>query len=465
MKADWISCDGRGNVGKKSSLHLTARAEGCASSPSEPCDTSSPPHSLALSRRQVIISAALASLGWRAGSATALDDVVVNPDRRGPRGDVLVVLFLRGGMDGLNAVIPYAEEDYHRLRPGIGLAPPNDRRAGKADSALDLNGFFGLHPALAPLKPLYDEGLLAFVHACGSGDQTRSHFEAMSAMERGLPNEETGAVSGWLARHLDSTQGGHNSPLRAVAFTGVMPDTLRGATDATALDSLADFRLSLPGREEEMRRALAELYKDGKDAVAQAGRETLAVLDTLNRMDPDRYRQANGAVYPPGGLGNGLRQVACLIRGNVGLEAAFLDRGGWDTHVAQGVGTGWLASQLDDLGKSLAAFAKDLGPEMGRVTMVVMTEFGRRAYENSGLGTDHGRGSVMLLLGGGVVGGQVHAKWPGLKEDRLEPPGDLRVTTDYRDVLAEIVSKRLRNDRLAEVFPNYAPKFPGVVKG
>lgn len=422
------------------------------------------------SRRQFLFSGALAALAWATDTPTALANFAVHPDREDTDRDVLVVLFLRGGADGLNIVVPYAEDVYHRHRPTLRLAAPNDRNAGKPDRALDLDGFFGLHPALAPLLPLFQGGRMAFVHACGSGDQTRSHFEAMAAMERGLPNEQTGTASGWLARHLMATQGANASPLRAVAFSNVMPDSLRGATDATALESLADFRLTLPGAdrgitEEVWRSALADLYRDGKDAVAHAGRETLAVLETLNRIDPANYRPANRALYPDSALGNALKQVACLIRARVGLEVACLDRGGWDTHVAQGSAGGWLATELEDVGRSLAAFATDLGAEMNGVTVVVMTEFGRRLQENSGLGTDHGRGSVVMLLGGGVIGGKVFADWPGLEKQQLEPPGDLRVTTDYRDVLAEVVTRRLRNERIAEVFPGYRPRLRGIFRG
>lgn len=425
---------------------------------------------VATSRRQFLLSSALATLVWATDRPTALAHFAVHPDREDTGRNVLVILFLRGGADGLNIVVPYAEDAYHRHRPTLRLAAPNDRKASKSDRVLDLDGFFGLHPALTPFLPLFQGGQMAFVHACGSGDQTRSHFEAMAAMERGLPNEQTGAASGWLARHLMVTQGTNTSPLRAVAFSNVMPDSLRGATDATALESLADFRLTLPGAdkgitEEVWRSALADFYRDGKDAVAHAGRETLAVLETLNRIDPANYRPANHALYPDSALGNALKQVACLIRAQVGLEVACLDRGGWDTHVAQGSAGGWLAMQLEDVGRSLAAFATDLGTEMSGVTVVVMTEFGRRLQENSGLGTDHGRGGVMILLGGGVIGGKVFADWPGLEKQQLEPPGDLRVTTDYRDVLAEVVTRRLHNEHVEEVFPGYHPRLRGIFRG
>ncbi|MDQ3815473.1 MAG: DUF1501 domain-containing protein [Armatimonadota bacterium] len=457
MKPNWCGCDGYGN--------LEAKADHSSPHPLTPA----PCHPLTLSRRQSLLGAGLATVAWLTRGATALADLAVNPHEREPEHDVLVTIFLRGGADGLNIIVPYGEDAYHRNRQTIGIAAPQDRRQGAANRALDLDGFFGFHPALAPLYPLYKKGLLACVHAVGSGDQTRSHFEAMSAMERGLPDDRIGTVSGWLARHLSSTHGDNASPLRAVALSSTMPDSLRGATEATALNSLAEFRLLLPDsvgkeRSAELRQALGEFYKDGKDAVAAAGRETLAVLEALNRIDPANYRPTNGAIYPGSELGNGLRQVACLIKGRVGLEVACLDHRGprlWDTHVAQG---GVFTVQVDDLAKCLAAFAADMGREMNRVTVVVMTEFGRRVQENSGLGTDHGRASMMMLMGGGIVGGKVFAKWPGLEDDDLEPPGDLRVTTDYRDVLAEIVSRRLHHENLSAVFPNYTPRFLGVVK-
>lgn len=416
------------------------------------------------------MSGALTTLVWAADRRMALTNLTVRPSKEDSDRDVLVVLFLRGGADGLNIVIPYAEDAYHRNRPTLRLAAPNDRTAGKADRALDLDGFFGLHPALAPLLSLFHSGHIALVHACGSGDQTRSHFEAMATMERGLPNEQPGPASGWLARHLMTTRNTNASPLRAVAFSHVMPDSLRGATHVTAMESLAEFRLTLPRMDgkitqEAWRSTLADLYQEGKDAVSYAGRETLAVLETLNRIDPANYRPANHAVYPDSALGNSLKQVALLIRAQVGLEIACLDRGGWDTHVAQGSAGGWLATQLEDVGRSLAAFATDLGATMNDVTVVVITVFGRRLPENSGLGTDHGRGGVMMLLGGGVRGGKVYTDWPGLEKHQLETPGDLRVTTDYRDVLAEVVTQRLHNERMTEVFPGHHPHVRRILRG
>jgi len=397
----------------------------------------------------------------------ALTDVALNPSKETAR-DILVTVFMRGGADGLNIVVPYAEDAYHRHRPNLCVPVPTDKTAAAAARAIDLDGFFGMNPAMAPLVPHWHDGIVSFVHAIGSADQTRSHFEAMMTMERGQPNDETGAASGWLARHLSTSAPEKSSPLRAVAFSNTMPDILRGATDATALNSLNDFRLVVPGggrRETEMRSALAAFYAEGSDAAAEAGRETLAVLETLNRLSPASYKPANGAAYPVSDLGTGLRQVACLVRGNVGLEVACLDHRGpysWDTHVTQNP---FFGQQLGDLATALAAFLRDMGPEMARITLVVFTEFGRRLQEGSSLGTDHGRGSCMFLMGRNIVGGKVFRRWPGLEEKQLEPPGDLRVTTDYRDVLAEIVTKRLQNPRLSDIFPDYTPNPLGVVKG
>ena len=246
-----------------------------------------------------------------------------------------------------------------------------------------------------------------------------------------------------------------------------MPDSLRGATNAMALESLAEFEIKLagvdPSRQARLVEDLRELYASGSgDTIVEAGRETLDLLATLNRLDPLAYRPASGARYPDSELGKGLQQVAFLAKAEVGMEVAFLDRGGWDTHVAQGSSTGYMALGLADLADSVAAFSMDLGSEMRRTTLVVMTEFGRRLQENGGLGTDHGRGGVMMVVGKGIRGGKVHCTWPGLEEHELDEVGDLRVTTDYRDVLAEILTKRVANPDLSTVFPGHRAKPVGV---
>ncbi len=403
-------------------------------------------------RRGLLAAGALSALGWAARPRTALAALAVGPERTGPPGGVLVTVFLRGGADGLNVVVPHGDDDYHRSRPTLGIASP-----------IDLDGFFGLHPSLRPLLPLYQAGQMAVIHACGSGDQTRSHFEAMATVERGA-FQDTGPASGWLARHLLAAPWQNPSPLRAVALGALVPDTLHGATQATALETLDDLRLRASStRREAVTRSLNELYgADSRDALGPAGHEALATLRRLEALTPSQRRPAHGASYPADALGVGLAQVAALVRCDVGLEAACLDHFGYDTHVAQ---AGQLGGQLHSLGASLAAFAADLGPtRWAKTTVVVLSEFGRRVAENDGGGTDHGRGGAMLVLGGrGVAGGRVHGVWPGLSSAQREGPGDLRVTTDYRNVLAEIVAGRLGNPNVADVFPGLQRRSVGVI--
>ena len=435
---DWLGCDGTGNV---------------------PRDIEAAPVS-----RRAVLGGALASALWWARGKTALAGLAVAPPPHEIERDVLVVVFLRGGADGLNLIVPHGDDGYHANRPTIGVAAPADR-SKSGERALDLDGFFGLNPALAPLLPFYKNGEMALVHACGSFDQSRSHFEAMALMEHGQGRTPGGLSGGWLARHLRSATTRNQSPLRAVALSNVMPESLRGATSATALNSLDDFRLLTPNKSQQSaqqaQQIISSLY-DGSDAIAQAGRETLAVLDALQKLDPKNYQPTRGAQYPDSNFGRGLRQVACLLKGDVGLEVACLDHQGpflWDTHVAQ---NNLLPKQAADLAGGLAAFATDLGAQMKNVTVVAMTEFGRRVAENSGLGTDHGRAGVMFLLGGGIRGGRVYGQWPGLAPENLEAPGDLKVTSDYRDVLGEIVARRLKNADINAIFPGHRPKFMGI---
>ena len=416
-------------------------------------------------RRDLLLGAGFSLAAW-AGTRSALADLAISKGGKDSPHDILVTVFLRGGADGINSIVPYFEDAYYRKRPNLSIASPKDARTNANARLVDLDGKFGLHPALAPLLPFYQQGQLAILHACGSQDGTRSHFEAMAAVERGLAKEGPGPGDGWIARHLASTERPDDSPLRAVAFGGTLPDSLRGALNTVALESLSDFKLdAVPEKRQHYHNALLKLYDPGKDEVAHAGRETLAVLDALQKIDPDQYKPSHNALYPDTDLGRGMRQTACLIRADLGLEVAALDRGGWDTHYAQGSTVGILSLSLDDLAKSLSAFSRDLGEEMSRVTVVVMTEFGRRVAENTGLGTDHGRASFMLVMGGGTKGGQVYTKWPGLEDHQLDETGDLRVTTDYRDVLGEVLAQRMRNTRLSTVFAGYQPRSVGIVAG
>jgi uncharacterized protein (DUF1501 family) len=408
-----------------------------------------------ISRRAVVTSAALGAVGWLAGNR-ALAQVTFSP-QGGPR-DVLVSVFLRGGADGLSMVVPYGDDAYHRARPVLRVPAPDDGGTASAARALDIDGFFGLHPSLAPLLPLFRDGSMAAVHACGSGDRTRSHFEAMNLMERGLEATTQGPASGWLARYLSETDPVRPTPVRAVAIGGTLPDSLRGATDAIALTSLDAFKLDADDRAREI---LRDLYGTGDDPFTAAGRETLEVLDSLRGLGP--FTGSTSAAYPDTALGTALRQVAYLVKADVGLEVACVDKGGWDTHYGQNL-AGLMPNLLEDLANSLAAFARDLGDEMSRVTVVVQTEFGRRLQENVSLGTDHGRASAMLLLGGGIAGGKVHAVWPGLDRQSLDDVGDLRVTTDYRTVLSEVLESRMGLEKAASIFDPLSPHRLGIAK-
>ncbi len=376
------------------------------------------------------------------------------PPQTAPRGDTLVVVFLRGAADALNIVVPHGEAAYYARRPTLGIPQPDDTRAAANTRTLDLDGFFGLHPALRPLLPAWQAGHLAPIHAVGAPDESRSHFRAMELMERGV-EDERGPASGWIGRHLATLNTGNPSPLRAVGL-GAMPQrSLSGAVPVSALRSITDFHLGGDARAvAHMQAALGALYT-GRDPLAVTGQETLEILTTLQTLDPLGYVPAGDAAYPDSEFGLGLRQIAMLIKAEVGLEVAAIDVGGWDTHFAQGSSEGLMAGLLADLGQGLAAFHADLAAHANRLTVVALSEFGRRVQENGSLGTDHGHGSAMLLMGGHVVGGQVHGRWPGLTPEALIGPGDLAVTTDYRDVLGEVLKVRLNNPALAEVFPGY----------
>ena len=379
------------------------------------------------------------------------------PEKLAPRGDVLVVIFLRGAADMLNVVVPHAENAYYALRPTLGIPRPDDKNAKVSERAIDLDGFFGFHPALRPLLPIWQEKQLAIIHACGAPDESRSHFKSMELMERGV-DDEKGPASGWIGRHLATLNTGNHSPLRAVGMGTLPQRSLSGSVPVSALRSIADFHLGGDARAvAQMRSALNVIYNGDT-----LGQETLNIMDILQKLDP---AQSANSQYPDSDFGLALRQTAMLIKAEVGLEVSAIDLGGWDTHFAQGGSTGQMASLLADLSAGLAAFHADIAAHLGHVTVVAMSEFGRRAAENGSLGTDHGHGSMMMVLGGNAQGGKVHGNWPGLRDGQLIGPGDLAVTTDYRDVLGEICLKRLKNPALGEIFPGHQAIPVGVVAG
>ncbi len=366
-------------------------------------------------------------------------------------GDILIVVFQRGAMDGLNAVIPHAESRYYDLRPQLAIPEP---KTGDDQSAIDLDGFFSLHPSLRPLKELWDDKSLAIIHAVGSPDSTHSHFDAQDYMESGTPGEKK-LTSGWVGRHLQTAPWLNESPFRAVGMGGIMQSALRGPTPVTTLTSITDFHLQ--GRDNnlaQLQQNMASLYSLGSTLDADAS-DTFAAINVLSQVDVSSYTPEGGAIYPETDFSMALQQVAQIAKAEIGMEVACIDIGGWDTHNQQGVLDGTMPSLLSELATGLSAFYQDLGERAKRVTIVTMSEFGRRAYENGSSGTDHGHGNLMFALGANVNGGKVYGEWPGLEEENLYGPGDLAVTTDFRDVLSEIVLKRLVNPNLSDVFPNY----------
>jgi uncharacterized protein (DUF1501 family) len=379
------------------------------------------------------------------------------------RGDVLVVIFLRGGIDGLSAVVPYGDgRHYYDARPTLAMAAP-----GGADSAIDLDGYFGFHPALAPLADLYQAGQLAVIQATGLTNSSRSHFDAMQYMEYGTPDSKT-TGTGWVGRHLETTASANDSPFRAVGMGAMVQDSLRGGVAPLSLRSIADFHLR--GRADELLRAqeaLARLYRTDapQDDLGTQARMVFSTVEMLQQINAQGYQPANGALYPADeeGFGLGLRQVAQLIKANVGLEVACIDLGGWDTHESQGTHGGYFHAHLDVLARGLGAFYADLQNSMSGVTVVTMSEFGRRVVENASAGTDHGHGNFMLVMGGGTQGGRVYADWPTLAPEALVE-GDLAITTDYRDVLAEVLTLRMNNPAMDRVFPGLAAAPPQIVR-
>jgi uncharacterized protein (DUF1501 family) len=367
-----------------------------------------------------------------------------------PKGKTLVCLFQRGAADGLNIVVPHGEKAYYDMRPTIAVARP-----GQTAGAIDLDGFFGLHPSLAPLKPLWDQKLLAPIHAVGSPSTSRSHFDAQDFMETGTPDLK-GTPDGWLNRLLaveGTCQQCEAVPFRAIAMTPQTPRILEGPQETIAMSSLGEFSVRATGSEAER---LEALYRTGSaDLVHGTGQEMFDAVKLLRSANPQQYTPRNNAVYPRTQFGQRLMQIAQLIKSNVGLEVAFADVGGWDTHVNQGNGTGQLAGRLDDFAKSLAAFTQDLDGQMDDVLVLTMSEFGRTARENGNRGTDHGHATAFFALGGGIKGGKVYGKWPGLAPEQLNEGRDLKLTTDFRTVFSEVAVKHLGASRVEKIFPGY----------
>ena len=367
---------------------------------------------------------------------------------------ILVAVFQRGAADGLNMVVPYGERQYYTMRPSLAIHPPS---RGNGESALDLDGFFGLHPGLAAFKPLYDEGRLAVVQAVGSLDSTRSHFDAQDFMESATPGLKSTA-DGWLNRYLKAKVRQQASPFRAVAMGPRLPRSLAGDAPAIAMTNIQEFDVrggtGMAGA--SARAGFEALYERGvRDLLHGTGRETFEAVKMLKAANPSQYQPTNGAEYPRGPFGLAMQQLAQLIKADIGLEVAFADAQGWDTHVAQGGAQGQMAVRLEEFAQAIAAFHRDLGDKMRDVVVLTMSEFGRTARENGNRGTDHGHANPMFVLGGPVRGGKVYGQWPGLQPEQLYEGRDLALTTDFRDIFAEVASQHLGLKDVAPVFPNF----------
>jgi uncharacterized protein (DUF1501 family) len=403
-----------------------------------------------IDRRFFLHKGALAIAGTAAIPAFLVRSVMAESDAH--PGRRLVVVFQRGAADGLNVVVPYREKNYYAMRPTIAI--PQDR-------VLDLDGVFGLHPALAAFKPLYDQGHLAVIPAAGSPDMTRSHFDAQDYMESGTPGVKS-TTDGWLNRALqaedlalDERLRREHTAFRAVALGAELPRTLAGKVPAIALSSVASFAVGGRGpAPSPAASAFEAIYGDSGDSILHAaGDETFEAVKMLRAAAPGQYKPALGVEYPNSDFGNSMKQIAQLLKANLGVEAAFTDVGGWDTHQNQGSVDGQLAGRLRDFSATIAAFWQDLGDGAENVTLVTMSEFGRTARQNGTGGTDHGHANAMFVLGGKVKGGKVYGRWPGLENEQLNEGRDLAVTTDFRQVLGELAAHSLGAANLEAVFP------------
>jgi uncharacterized protein (DUF1501 family) len=420
---------------------------------------------LKFSRRYFLRQGGVAMVGLSAMPAFLQRAVASTPSTTGKKQ--FVVLFQRGAADGLNIVVPFGEPNYYRLRPSIAI--PQPRRSGN-DAAIDLDGFFGLHPSLAPLEPLYHNNQLAIVHAAGSPDPTRSHFDAQDFMESGTPGVKA-TEDGWLNRAIEAIPEENASPFRAVAMGPNLPRMLQGSASAIALPDLRQFKVmpQSAASAAAVQGGFEAMYAQTVDhALHGTGTETFEAIDMLRKVDPGKYKPENGAQYPTSRLGQSLQQIGQLLQANIGVEVLFVDCGGWDNHVNEGGVQGQLSNLLKDLGSGLAAFHQDMGDRMQDVVVVTMSEFGRTAKENGNRGTDHGHANCVFVMGGDVKGGKVYGRWPGLSDHQLNQGRDLALTTDFRLVVGEILTRHLAVTDLKAVFPGFDAdpgKFVGLIRG
>ncbi len=398
-------------------------------------------------------SIALASVGMSLSAPSFLERIVLGKELTGGKRKTLIAIFQRGAVDGLNVVVPFGESNYYELRPSIAIPKPG---SGNGDAAISLDGFFGLHPSMSTFKPLWDTNRLAIIHASGSPDNTRSHFDAQDYMESATPGVKS-TSDGWLNRYLRSKKDPNQSLFRAVSLTKTMPRVLQGAEPAIAMSNLSDFAIRGGKSSADLQGGFEAIYaRETNDSLAGMGRETFDAVNYLKKANPAQYQPENGAQYPRNPFGNSLLQIAQLIKAGVGLEVAFTDIGGWDTHVNQGNSRGQLANLLQQFSSGIAALYQDLGQRMDDVIVLTMSEFGRTVRENGNRGTDHGHANAMFVLGNSVRGGKVYGQWPGLRTDQLYEGRDLALTTDFRDVFGEIATRHLGSTDAKSIFPNYS---------
>ena len=405
-----------------------------------------------------LMGAAPDFLGHFANAASAKDSY--------GKKKIIVTIFQRGAVDGLNMIVPHGENEYYDIRRNIAVPRPNQN-----GGAINLDGFFGLHPALKPLEQFWNDKQLAVIHSAGSPDNTRSHFDAQDYMESGTPGYKA-TRDGWLNRVLQYNPDEKASPFRAVAMTQQVPRTLMGRYPTVAMTNLQTFAIRAGQHTNSVKGGFEGIWQQqANDRLGETGKETFEAINFLKQANPAQYRPQNGARYPNNQFGSNLRQIAQLIRAGVGIEAAFTDTPGlnWDTHANQAIrngSQGQLANLLRQFGQGIAAFATDLGKHMDDVVILTMSEFGRTAAENGSRGTDHGHGNAMIALGNSVKGGAVYGDWKGLKGSQLDRGRYLAVTTDFRDVFGEIAQRHLGSDNLDKIFPRYSinpSKFHGFL--
>ena len=420
------------------------------------------------SRRGFLKSGALALFATGVGGVptfiarAANSNKIVSPYKKNKK---IVCIFQRGAMDGLMAVTPFTDENLKAARPNLFMSAAKN---GVTKPLIDLDGRFGLHPAMKAFEPLFRDKRLGIVHAVGSPNSTRSHFDAQDYMEAGTPFNK-GTSSGWLNRAVGLLGHEAATPFQAVSITNSLPKSFYGDNAALAINNLQDFTIQMRGNPMAANMAsksFEELYDQTSSSLLnKTGKESFDAVKMLQKTDTKNYKPANGAVYPQSQLGNALKQIAQLIKMEVGLEVAFTECGGWDTHYNQGVETGVFARNVTDLSEAIAAFWTDMSGYQDDVTLMTMTEFGRTVKQNGTGGTDHGRGSCLFILGNDVNGGIVHGDMPSLAKENLEDGRDVPVTTDFRSVFSEVADTHLKIHDDKVLFPEWDGKKIGVMRG